>query len=353
MTTIASKRTTTTACLLALALCGAAGAQPARWAEREVSFRNGAVELRGTLLLPVATAPAPAVVFLHGSGPATRDGARGHAEQFAELGVASLRFDKRGSGASGGSWTSASLDDLAGDALAAIELLKTVAEVDPRRLGFWGVSQAGWVAPRAAARSDDVAFLIVVSGGGASPLASERYSWKREFEKAGLSAAESAEAWSVLDLYFDYLATGTGRLEIVTRLDGLRAGRLRELAEVVERVLPSEENRPNWSWVATYDPATDLAKLRCPVLLLFGERDDEHPTALAVPRWREGLAQAANDGATIVVFPGADHGIRIREGHTGPGRAPRADGYDELQLGWLWRHVVARRDGPGRPPVGR
>jgi hypothetical protein len=42
-----------------------------------------------------------------------------------------------------------------------------------------------------------------------------------------------------------------------------------------------------------------------------------------------------------MVFAGAGHGIRMREGHDGGGRAPFAEGYGEVQLGWLWRHVLA------------
>jgi dienelactone hydrolase len=104
--------------------------------------------------------------------------------------------------------------------------------------------------------------------------------------------------------------------------------------------LPSEANRANWSWVADWDPAPFIAKIKCPVLLLFGDRDNDHPTVVAVQKWREGLRQAGNDQATIMVFPGAGHGIRMREGFTGTGRPPFADGYEDVMLGCLWRHVV-------------
>jgi S-formylglutathione hydrolase len=82
--------------------------------EREVSFRNGSVELRGTLLVPDGEGPMPAIVFLHGSGPQTRGGFRTYAVEFARLGIASLYFDKRGSGESGGSWVNSSMEDLVG-----------------------------------------------------------------------------------------------------------------------------------------------------------------------------------------------------------------------------------------------
>lgn len=330
--------------LLAVGAASQAVAQTPPFSEQEVTFRNGSVDLSGTLFLPVADARSPAVVFLHGSGPATRAGARPYAEAFAELGVAALFFDKRGAGASGGSWTTSSLDDLAGDALSAVEYLKTQNGVDAERIGFWGVSQAGWVAPLAASRSGDIAFMILISGGGASPRESELFSYEREFEVAGLSAAEKARATEVLNAYFDYLATGEGHEQLTERLDGIREDTLSPLAEELDKILPSPENRSNWSWVANHDPVPAIESITCPILLMFGDRDTDHPTALAVTRWREGLAKAGNEQVTLMVFPGAGHGIRMRDGHRGSGRAPFADGYAEAQLGWLWRHVVTAGD---------
>lgn len=136
--------------LLTAVVCSPATAQAPLLIEREVRFRSGSVELHGTLLRPAEEGRHPAVVSLHGSGPATRAGARPYAEAFVELGVASLFFDKRGSGSSSGSLLTSSLDDLAGDALAAVRHLKTGEGIDPGRIGLWGVSQAGWVATLAA-----------------------------------------------------------------------------------------------------------------------------------------------------------------------------------------------------------
>lgn len=325
--------------VLAFAVCAGAAAETPQFTEREVSFRNGSVELHGTVMLPAAKGRHPAVVFLHGSGPATRAGARQYAEEFARLGLASLFFDKRGSGSSGGSWLTSSLDDLARDALAAVEHLKQEEDIDPGRVGFWGVSQAGWVATLAASQSQDVAFMILVSGGGASPRESELFSYGQRFDRAGLSDAEKSEALEVVDTYFHYLATGEERLQLVARLEAVRESRWYPLARL-DQILPSEENRANWSWVATWDPSPHIARIKCPTLLMFGDRDSDHPTKIAVQRWQEGLAKAGNDEVTLIVFPGAGHGIRMRDGYTGTGRPPFADGYREIMLGWLWRHVI-------------
>lgn len=331
----------TTAALMTLAMSIQVAAQEVQFTEREVVIRNGEVELHGSFMLPTVRTPSPAIVFLHGSGPHPRAGFRSYAEEFAKLGVASLFFDKRGSGDSGGSWVMASLDDLAGDALAAVDYLQGEPGIDADRIGFWGVSQAGWVAPLAASRSEDVAFMIVISGGGASPRESEMFSWEREFESVGLSAEETARATGVLEAYYNYLATGEGRAELVARLDELGPSRLSPLADQLDRILPSHDNRANWRWVATYDPAPHIEKFTAPVLLLFGDEDRDHPTALAAERWREGLGKAGNDQVTLMIFPGAGHGIRMRQGYSGSGQAPFAGGYAEVQIGWLWRNVIA------------
>jgi pimeloyl-ACP methyl ester carboxylesterase len=315
-----------------------AAAQVPAVSEREVTFRSGDTELHGTLLQPVANQAVPAVVFLHGSGPATREGARPYAMAFAQLGIASLIFDKRGSGASQGSWETASLDDLVSDALAAVGYLKSEPNIDPTRIGLWGVSQAGWVAPVAASRSPDVAFLMLVSGGGATPLESEMFSYQGEFQRAGLTPVETAQATEILDAYFAYLGTGERRADLLSRLEGLRPGTLSPLADMLGQVLPSEANLPNWSWVATHDPGPYIELVRSPVLLMFGDRDTSHPTELSVSRWREGLQRAGNTDVTIMVFPGAGHGIRMRDGQGNT--APFAAGYLEAQLGWLWLHVL-------------
>jgi pimeloyl-ACP methyl ester carboxylesterase len=293
---------------------GQAAAQTPRFTEQDVIFQNGSVELSGTLMLPNGQQKAPAVVFLHGSGPYQRSGFRPYAEEFAKLGVASLFFDKRGTGSSGGSWTTSSLDDLANDAVAAIEYLKSQEEIDPKRIGFWGISQAGWVAPLATSKSDDVAFMIMNSGGGASPKESEYFSYRKMFNHAGLSEQEKARAFKIVDQYFQYLTTGEGRPQLVTQLNRLESDTsdpLHRLPEVIR--VPSEENQPNWSWVATYDPASDIKRFNKPILVLFGDEDTEHPVELAAKKWRGGLGNTGNDNATIMIFPGAGHGIRMGE----------------------------------------
>src|SRR6185436_8443288 len=101
----------------------------------------------------------PAVVLIHGSSTPSRDDFRFYGDLFARRGIAALIYDKREGGDLGGA-SRVDLRDLAGDALAAVDFLKTRNDIDPHHIGLWGHSQGGWVAPIAAAQSSDVAFVI-------------------------------------------------------------------------------------------------------------------------------------------------------------------------------------------------
>ena len=132
--------------------------------ERQVSFKNGETTLAGTLVLPRSKGPHPAVVFIHGSGPAPRAQYRLIADFFALNGIASLIYDKRGCGDSTGDWHTSGFNDLAADALAGLELLRNRPEINNRQIGLWGISQGGWLVGLAASQSTNVAFIINVSG---------------------------------------------------------------------------------------------------------------------------------------------------------------------------------------------
>src|SRR5438876_553221 len=130
-----------------------------------VEVRNGDVVLRGELLVPMTEGRHPAIVFAHGSGPATRHAGMWNVF-FVRLGMAVLSLDKRGAGDSTGDFRTASMDDLASDWLAGVTFLKSRSDIDPKRIGVHGSSQGGWTAPLMAARSGDLSFIIVRAGSG-------------------------------------------------------------------------------------------------------------------------------------------------------------------------------------------
>jgi len=111
--------------------------------EQNVQFENGEIRLAGTLVLPDGPGPHPAMVIVHGSGAADRHNWEEHTKHFPSLGVALLRFDKRGVGESAGNWLTASMQTLADDVLAGVKYLQQRSDINPKQVGVWGGSQ-GW-----------------------------------------------------------------------------------------------------------------------------------------------------------------------------------------------------------------
>ena len=229
-------------------------------------------------------------------------------------GVATLVFDKRGEGQSTGSWTTASFDDNVNDAAAAIRLLRGDVRIDSRRVGVWGVSQAGWFIPALAARTPELAFAIVLTGGGATPRDVEMFMHEAALERAGASAADREKARTMLSAYFSWLATGVDRQKVVDLIAAAK-GQSWYSAVAIDGVMPSDANRPNWEWVAKYDPMSDIEKMKLPTLVVLGAEDRMGSPIVSAERWKAGLAKAGNSRATVVTIPGMGHAATVGSTH--------------------------------------
>jgi len=134
----------------------------------EVFFtnENNELKLAGMLMVPDGEAPFPTVVVIQGSGPSFRDNGwyLSIVKHLQENGIAVLIPDKRGCEKSEGEWIGASFDELANDAISAIEFIKTQDRFEYSYIGLVGMSQGGWIAPVAENKSDDVSFIASLSG---------------------------------------------------------------------------------------------------------------------------------------------------------------------------------------------
>jgi dienelactone hydrolase len=304
------------------------------YAHEPVSIVSGAERLGGSLYMPPGPGPHPAVIVLPGSAPAPRTAYLYYADFYARHGVATLLLDKRGIGTSTGSWSRATFDDLAGDALAAVAFLKSRPQIDPDQVGLHGVSMGGWVAPLAASRSSDVRFLVLEGAPAVSPAVHERGRVAREMRADGASPAAVAHALRYMDLKFEAARTGEGweRLEAARSL-GDKEGWTRYVNP------PSSLEHLRWSWphVLSYDPAPAPSRVRAPTLALYGERDAVTSPGENAERLAELLGRGGAD-VSVVIVPAANHGFLLAA-TGGPGESPRlsrfAPEYFRARLEWL------------------
>ncbi len=309
-----------------------------------ISFNNGDVKLAGTLSIPKLTNKMPAVIFLHGSGDEDRwSWAPYFADMLSRMGIVCLFFDKRGCGESTGSWISSSLDDLSADANKAMEYLKTQDYVDKSNVGFWGFSQSGWVAPNCLTTNKEIAFMMINSGGANSPREIELFNYRNTMLHNGMNQSQLDSAFSLLDFYFEYLDAKHSLDEMKGKIAIVKNSSWYKYINI-GRVLPSEKNRMNWNWVANYDPLSSIRTINFPLLLMFGGKDLETNTPVAVQKWKSSLSKEALNKTTIKVFENGNHGIRI--GEHSPGALlfwqEFAPGYVDFVRKWANRNILRK-----------
>jgi dienelactone hydrolase len=165
--------------------------EPFPYLVEEIVFPNPetGIKLAGTLTLPKQKGPFPAVVLISGSGAQDRnEEIMGHkpfwviADHLTRNGIAVLRFDDRGHGASEGDFGSATSEDFATDVRSAMDYLKSRKEIGA--IGLMGHSEGGIIAPLVAADSPDVNFIVMLAGPGIRGdrllLSQEEAIWRAE-----------------------------------------------------------------------------------------------------------------------------------------------------------------------------
>jgi pimeloyl-ACP methyl ester carboxylesterase len=310
--------------------------------EENVTFQSGGVALTGTLRVPLTKGKHPAVFLLVGSGPVARDGEWFYADHFARHGIATLVYDKRGTGSSGGDYRDESLNDEAADALAGIHYLQSRKDINARKVGLYGRSHGGIVAPLAASLSKDIAFIINVSGAGVPPYQQVTYQAEAQMRRDGFSEADIAEAIAYLNLKWEVARTGGAGWDKLQAATQNASGK-----KWLARVQPAtklEDIVPSWKSQMEYDPMPALEKVKCPVLAIFGELDTLTPVAETTANYRKGPGKAGNKDVTIKVFSSADHALLVWPKPNDQLHWPvLAAGYLDAMTNWINKHVDVRK----------
>ena len=304
--------------LAILLLLPACARQPQPAGVEEITFQSGEFTLVGDLRTPAGTGPFPVVLFVHGDSPTANRTMFGMylpiMERMLRAGYAVFSWDNPGAGESTGTTERYRItQQQAQIVLDAIEVMKAYPDIDPGRIGLWGVSMAGYVMPRVLMVSDDVAFMICQSCGSMSGNDEFVYLTVAQGYCGGVPE-EDADQLEILLAELDEARTFDtyeGYLRYREVLDELAA-----LGSVtVPHPVASESG-----WLAN-DPAYEFAwspvhvfeQVRIPVLAIWGERDTKVDPIRAAHAYREALEQAGNSNYRVEVIPGVDHSLAPSE----------------------------------------
>ncbi len=300
--------------------------RPYPYVEEEVTYQNvkDAVTLAGTLTMPRTGEPFPAVVLITGSGPQDRDeSVFGHrpflvlADFLTRRRIAVLRVDDRGVGGSKGSASQATSEDFARDVLAGVQYLRTRKDIDPKRIGLIGHSEGGCIAPIAAAKSSDVAFIVLMAGTGVTGdtiIEGQIVSLlKAQGADPALIDATTQDQRRVVEVIKSEADPNIAKEKIrkivtdaVSRLDEKQ----KKTVEYHEGYVDAQVRSAMSKWLRffiTHDPKETLRKVECPVLAINGELDMQVRAKLNLPAIEQALREGKNPDFTVKELPGLNH----------------------------------------------
>jgi uncharacterized protein len=278
----------------------------------EVMLASQGTPLAASFIAPAgATGPVPGVVMIVGSGaysfrtswkPGQFPIWKNFAEAFLAKGCAVLLLEKKGVNRSGGHWESQSFRDRADDAIAGVRWLKARPGIDPKRVGVCGHSQGGWIVQLAAAEDpEEIAFAVSLAGPSISVIQQVIDDQANEWRCQGVPEEKIGSKCK-------WLRAKLGFYAAVSRV--IKIG---PLARIIG-----------------YDPEAGnvAARIKCPILAVYGEYDSLVMPKNNVPLLEKGLAAGGNTRGKIVIVPLSSHGFVLKNGicpqefKEVPGQAP-------------------------------
>jgi pimeloyl-ACP methyl ester carboxylesterase len=289
---------------------------------KEVQIKKKDITLSGSLFLPNTAEPYPSIIIVHGSGSGRRSIFWGRF--FVNFGIATLIFDRRGEGQSTGNLEIATYHDLADDVLACVEYLKSRKEIDDKKIGIYGSSQGGWLAPLAASKSDDVAYLILNVAPAVSVSKQETDRVVYTLRQKGYSEKVIATAKEYTEKMFQVSYNKRSISELKPLIDKIKNEKWAGVLTLVE----SEDDLEDWR-MEKFDPKSVLKKTRIPVLVIYGEKDVLVPPEENKKLMEEYLTAAGNTDFTIQVIPDIGHNMFV-------GQKLRGNEWNWPQSYWQW-----------------
>lgn len=255
--------------------------------------------LAGTLTRPVRSVPVPVVITISGSGPQERDSrldavVKGYApfreiaDTLGRRGIAVLRYDDRGVGASGGADSRARSTsvDFADDVLSVVAWLRTRPDIDSKRIMLLGHSEGGLIAPIAASKDAGIHAIALMAGTAYDGRTILRFQIGNQV-KAALASPQGS------------------RLRDSGRARGMDDAALTRF--MADSITDAMMARDVWTkYFVETSPLPTLRQVKQPVLVLQGDTDMQ-VTPEQADSISHTLRASGNRAVTLRHFPATNH----------------------------------------------
>ena len=273
----------------------------------EIEFNHGSDLLSGNLYLPKGEGPFSVVIFLHGDGPANRDGNGMYNimfNAFLDKGIACFAYDKPNVGKSTGNWLAQTMADRAGEALQARQILR--ARNDLNKIGYIGFSQGGWVISELALLDPGIDFMVLVSG-AIDWLEQKDYLETTRLLNQGLTE-EEIRVYQGYSSQIDNLIRAGDYQEYVDYIN-----QLQQTSNLYNKAL-LERERFFFVHLNLESNATEgIRAISCPFLGIFGEKDQHVNVLKSVAVYSSILQNVGNQNYQICLFKDATHELLKKE----------------------------------------
>lgn len=305
----------------------------------EVTFNNDTVVLSGTLFLPQIKEKVPAVIFMHGSGNEQRFASVYMAVFLAQHGIASLVYDKRGTGKSTGNWQNSSFKDLANDAIAGVKLLEKNQYINADKIGIYGHSQGGAICPMALNLYAKIAFGISAASAGVSMMESDWYEVQNRF-KNYVTGDDYNNAMIVMKKYLNFASSGTGYTELIQE-----AKKFENKQWYQDYIGAIDTNAFFFSYyrkTGKYNPIEQWKLVRQPTLILKGDSDQTTPGYPSFQNVENALKLANNKNYKIVIFKNTTHEMHL-SGSSNDFWFKATPGYCDTIYNWISQAIINKQ----------
>ncbi len=208
------------------------------------------------------------------------------------------------------------------------------ARRDIGKIGLWGMSQGGWLAPFAASLSRDIAFLIVVSGTTLTPAEQMIYSAAFALEKSGFTITDINEMHALRKLRDDYYRNKVSRALVQKKLQTAKLQAWFPFA-YVSADLPIGIEKTTWHKTLDFDSTVFMDSPEVPTLLMYGEVDPWIPIGESISQWQK------MTNLTVEQIEDANHFMLTISGSGIDGDAGVVSSqYQQIMTAWLREHVL-------------